>query len=274
MNNRIAISAAVLALLTTIVALGATIVHVLPGDPEPAVSVEPSAFVALDEPGQKTPKRRPKSEFVGPELPDERVKTAPRPAEPKPRPAKKQKKLKSAVLQVVTNFDQADVKVNGLAYPEYYEPGEPEGMVLPAGGPYAIEVKYGSNVKNYQLYLRPYETRLLLVELSGYNSGPPAPPPKKKTEPAKKEPKKKEQAKKEEEDKGSGGKITVYSKPPGTVIVDGTETAEKTPGSVELDNGRHEVQMKYETGTVSEKKIVRVRTGSRIKLFFRERKSK
>ena len=66
--------------------------------------------------------------------------------------------------------------------------------------------------------------------------------------------------------------MTVYSKPPGTVIVDGNKSAEKTPGTVEVENGRHEVQVEYESGEVSEKKIVRVRDGSRIKLFFRERK--
>jgi hypothetical protein len=91
-------------------------------------------------------------------------------------------------------------------------------------------------------------------------------------EPAKKAEKKEKKEEKKDDDKK--GKITVYSKPPGTVLVDGTETGEKTPGSVELENGRHEVQVKYETGGISEKKIVRVRTGSRIKLFFRERKNK
>ena len=55
-------------------------------------------------------------------------------------------------------------------------------------------------------------------------------------------------------------------------MVDGNKTSEKTPGTVEVENGRHEVQVEYESGDISEKKIVRVREGSRIKLFFRERK--
>jgi hypothetical protein len=138
-------------------------------------------------------------------------------------------------------------------------------MVLPAGGPYDVEVKFGENVKHYRLHLRPHETRLLFVELSGYKSG--APPP-----PAKKETKKRKKKKDDDDKKKSPGKITVYSKPPGVIIVDGNNKGEKTPGSVELDNGRHEIQVEYESGSLSEKKIVRVRTGSRIKLFFRERK--
>ena len=187
----------------------------------------------------------------------------------KTRNTEKREEWKPAVLQVVTNFDSADVKVNGIEYPEYTEPGQPEGMVLPAGGPYDIRVTYGENVKQYRLHLRPYETRLLLVDLTGFNSAAPPPPPKAEKKVAEKKEEKKDEKK---DDDKKQGKITVYSKPAGVVVVDGKDTGEKTPGSVDLDNGRHEVQVKYETGSISEKKIVRVRSGSRIKLFFRERK--
>lgn len=177
--------------------------------------------------------------------------------------SKKRQKYKSAVLQVVANFQKTDVTINGIAYPEYFEPGEPEGVVLPAGGPYDVRVTYGGKTKVYNLYLRPNETRLLFVEIPGFSgTAPPvaARPVAQKEEPV-------EPAK-----EGSDpGKVTVYSKPPGTIIVDGTKMAEKTPGTVEVANGRHEIQVEYEGGEVSEKKIVRVRDGSRIKLFFRER---
>ena len=275
-HNRLAIRVAIALLVLTSAGLLATIGVVNGDGPEPhePQSVAPEAFVAHTEPADVLPGQKPNGDEAeatpnsqpGEKTPTRVAKAAPR---KKPTPTKAAVKYRPAVLQIVTNFDQADVTVNGLKYPEYYEPGKPEGMVLPAGGPYDIEVKFGDNTKNYVLYLRPEETRLLLVELSGYNSGSrPAPRPKKKAKTAKKKKKKKD----DNNGQDKPGKITVYSKPSGEVIVDGKNTGEKTPGSVELENGRHEVQVEYETGSVSEKKIVRVRTGSRIKLFFRERK--
>jgi hypothetical protein len=294
MKNRIAIAAAVVTLLVAVVALGTTIVLTLDGADSEPESVPADTFVAVSDPteevapGQKPkntdePSDAEKEEDAAEAEPEEADTPEPDPPAESEAPARTEKKKrakrarmkqgkrenwKSAVLQVVTNFDQADVKVNGLEYPEYFEPGQPEGMVLPAGGPYDVEVKFGENIKHYRLHLRPYETRLLFVELSGFNSS--APPPRRPA--PKKKAKKKEDKKDDDKDKKNPGKITVYSKPPGVIIVDGQNKEEKTPGSVELDNGRHEVQVKYESGSVSEKKIVRVRTGSRIKLFFRERK--
>ena len=277
MQNRLLIAATCFALIAAIGGLLVTISQAL-GSEDAAVAQPTQAFVPQQlEVGQKT-KDEPPSQAESDDEADDEVEIDPPKIDPpkvKPPPrakSKKRVKYKPAVLQIVTNFDQADVTVNGLPYPEYYEPGEPEGMVLPAGGPYNVEVKFGSSTKVYNLHLRPHETRLLLVELSGYNKGAPAPKPAAK-KPEKKE--KKEEKKKEEkkDDDGEGGKITVYSKPAGTVIVDGSEKDTKTPGTIDLDLGRHEVQVKYETGTISEKKIVRVRKGSRIKLFFRERKN-
>lgn len=282
MKNQLAIAATVTVLLLTLGAFAAVLWTVWPRDTAP-VAVSPDLFTPVDIGQAKPPS------FVGPQLPENagdaeekseeptrspkllpRVKTTKQePVPTPPAPERKRIRYKPAVLQVVTNFEAADVKVNGLTYPEYYEPGEPEGMVLPAGGPYNVEVKFGNNTKYYNLHLRPHETRLLIVELSGLNSSAPPPPAVKKAPAAKKE--EPAPAEKKEDGDETGGKITVYSKPAGTVIVDGKETGEKTPGTVDLDVGRHEVQVKYETGTVSEKKIVRVRKGSRIKLFFRER---
>jgi hypothetical protein len=39
----------------------------------------------------------------------------------------------------------------------------------------------------------------------------------------------------------------------------------------ELELGRHEIQVKWETGQMSEVKTIRVRKGSKLKLFFRDR---
>lgn len=173
---------------------------------------------------------------------------------------------KSAVLQIVTNFEKAEVTVNGLPYPQYLAPGEPEGMTLPAGGPYDVRVTYDGKTKSYRVNLRPNETRLLMVELTGFQGGGNAPPPRKN--PPKKEPEEKAEEKGDEEEQG---KVTVYSKPSGTIIIGGNKTGEKTPGTVDVENGRHEVQVEYDHGEMSEKKIIRVRQGSRIKLFFRAR---
>lgn len=179
--------------------------------------------------------------------------------------SKKQKKttLKPAVLQVVANFQKSEVTVNGIPYPSYFEPDQPEGVVLPAGGPYDVRVTHGGKTKAYKVYLKPYETRLLIVEIPGFSGTAPV-----AAKPAPRAAPKPEEEKKEGADPG---KITVYSKPPGTIIIDGKNTGEKTPGTVESENGRHEVQVQYDGGEISEKKIVRVRDGSRIKLFFRER---
>lgn len=184
---------------------------------------------------------------------------------------KKQKTLKPSVLVVVTNFDQADITVNGLTYPEYYEDPKDQGMLLPAGGPYTVVVTYGANTKTYTLSLRPYETRYLVVELSGFK-GTVTPPPAKPTPTPSKPVVKEEEPKKEES--SEEGRVTVYGKPRGDILLDGKDMGKKTPNTIEAPAGRHEVQVKYEDGEISEKKIVRIRKGSRIKLFFRQRKNK
>jgi hypothetical protein len=179
---------------------------------------------------------------------------------------KKREKWDSAVLQIVTNFEKADVTVNGLPYPEYTPEGEEEGLVLPAGGPHIIEVTYDGKTKTYQVHLRANETRILMVELSGLRGSTGGARPQTRGNP---NPKRREA--KEEKEKDEKGRVTVYSKPNGTVLVDGSQTNEKTPGTVEVEPGRHDIQVKFDNGDVSEKKIIRVRKGSRIKLFFRQR---
>jgi len=179
------------------------------------------------------------------------------------RTSKRAPKYKSAVLQVVANFQKSEVTVNGIPYPSYIEPGQPEGVVLPAGGPYDVRVTHQGKTKAYTVYLRPNETRLLIVEIPGF-SGSAAPPPVARAAARTPEPEPKS-------DSADPGKVTVYSKPPGVIIIDGKNMGEKTPGTVDVANGRHEVQVQYDGGEISEKKIVRVRDGSRIKLFFRER---
>jgi|GEM_PF-3267159 len=181
---------------------------------------------------------------------------------------KKVRTLKPALLVLVTNFDKADITVNGLPYPEYYEEPEDEGMLLPAGGPYNVLVSYDGKSKAYDISLKPYEARYLVVELTGFKGGGAAPAPARPATP--KPPVKKEEPKEEKKDDEGSGKVTVYSKPRGDILLDGKEAGKRTPNTIDADEGRHEVQVRYESGETSEPKIVRVRKGSRIKLFFRE----
>ena len=185
-------------------------------------------------------------------------------------PSGKRTTLKPAIFRVVTNFSKADVRINGLDYKEFYSDDEQEGMVLPAGGPYTVVTDYNGKIKTSTMSFRPYETRFLIVELTGYDA-PSAAAPAKPT-PAVAPPREDENAeeKSEGDDSKSPGKITVYSKPRGTVIIDGKDTGTAAPNTIDAEDGRHEVQVKYEDGVVSEKKIVRVRKGSKIKLFFRQ----
>jgi hypothetical protein len=180
---------------------------------------------------------------------------------------KKQPKLKPAVLVIVTDFDKVDVTVNGLAYPEFVPEGEQRGMVLPAGGPHMVIARAGDKSKVYEIGLNAYETRYIVIEPNTLGNGvipatpPPAPPSTVKRGP---------EPEPIIDPNSNVGKVTVYSKPGGEIIVDDKPVGQKAPYTVDVDEGRHELQVRYETGELSEKKIVRARKGSRIKLFFRQ----
>ncbi len=176
---------------------------------------------------------------------------------------KRPKQLKPAYLVVVTNFAQAQVTVNGLPYDAFPEPGEPEGMALPAGGPYEVVVIADGNRQTFTLGLRPYETRYLVVQPSATSTASPARATAVAVTPTPQEA--------SSDDSGEGGKVTVYAKPRGDIFVDGKDMGQSAPNTVNIAAGRHEVQVRYEGGEMSEKKIVRVRKGSSIKLFFRQR---
>jgi hypothetical protein len=174
---------------------------------------------------------------------------------------------KPAVLEIVTNFEKAEVTVNGLPYPEYVSgDDEEDGMVLPAGGPYTVRVKYDGKEKVYTLSLDPYEVRVMMVELSGYEGGAPA----KSGSPG---PNRRDRGRSgpSKDNQQGNGRVTVYSKPKGTVQVDGSARDQKTPGTIEVEAGQHDIQVQFDDGSTSESKTVRVREGSRIKLFFRKR---
>jgi hypothetical protein len=169
-----------------------------------------------------------------------------------------------AVLEIVTDFSKADVTVNGQPYPELPSPEDKDGVLLPAGGPHNVQVTFDGKTKTYILHLRPYETRVLVVELSGLGKAS-----VKRSTPRRR---KREEDDADEKDKSEVGRITIYSKPRAAILIDGKSTGKSTPNTVKVDPGRHEVQVKFrKSDAMSEKKIVRVRKGSRIKLFFREK---
>lgn len=174
------------------------------------------------------------------------------------------RKRGDSTLVVITNFTRATVTVNDEIYPTYSDDGQNRGLRLPSGQEHEVRVQFGESEKLYRVRLTPGERRLLMVELTGMRPGgaapaTPRPEPRRRTEAV------------EEEPVGDGqGQITVYSRPRGSILVAGRDTGEQTPGSVDIEEGRHEVQVRYEDGEVSETKVVRVREGSRIKLFFRQ----
>jgi hypothetical protein len=165
-----------------------------------------------------------------------------------------------AVLQVVTNFDKADVTVNGLPYLAYEKKSDTDGMVLPAGGPHEVKVEYKESTKIYKITLEPEKKRVLMVDLSGFEGNTPTSSRDNRSS-----------GDQQKEEEGNVGRVTVYSKPRGTIIVDGEQKDEGTPGTVEIDPGRHRISVKFRDGSRASTKTVRVRKGSRIKLFFRQK---
>ena len=209
---------------------------------------------------------------------DEAMPATPAPA---PTPAGSNRSGPTGTLVVITNFSRAEVTVNGDPYPGYFPDGENSGMRLPARTEHEILVNFDGRHKIYRITLNPGERRLLMVELTGMRAGDaPAPRPQQRrpdrradNEPAS-----------SDEDTDGRGEVTVYSRPQGSIYVGGLgmgedttflhlevrHDTEDTPGTVQVDEGRHEITVRYEDGQMSEPKVVRVREGSRIKLFFRQ----
>lgn len=67
---------------------------------------------------------------------------------------------------------------------------------------------------------------------------------------------------------GDKGKVTIYSKPAGLLFINGKATPYKTPSTMEITPGEHQIAVKFNSGKMSKAKRVRVRANSRIKLFF------
>ncbi len=157
---------------------------------------------------------------------------------------------------------EALVTVDGKPYPKRSE----FGTKITANDQHEIKVKLGEKEKVYTVQVGPREMKTLLVDLAGYQSpASAAPSGGKPVSPLK-------TATNEKSEGDEAGKLTVYSKPKGEVYVDGSAIGATTPMiNRELDLGRHEVQVKWESGVMSEVKTIRIRKGSKLKLFFRDR---
>jgi hypothetical protein len=166
-------------------------------------------------------------------------------------------------VRVYTTPD-ASVTIDGKPYPRRAE----YGMRVSSNARHQIAVRKGDKEKTYTIVVRKGEMRTMLVDLTGYQTTPKA----SVTGAAKYTPPKKAEAK---DDDATTGKLTVYSKPKGEVFVDGNALGATTPMiNREVELGRHEVQVKWESGDMSEVKTIRIRKGSKLKLFFRDRNNK
>lgn len=175
-------------------------------------------------------------------------------------------------IVVVTNFMRAQVTINGEPYRVYSDDGENRGMELPAHQPHLVEVQFDDNERVYEIELRPGERRLLMVELTGMNQRPVAEDDSGRTRPTRRQNIRDDDDEEETttEEDGEDGRITVYSRPRGNIYIGGEDMGERTPSTVDVAPGRHEVRVEYEDGEMSETKTVRVREGARVQLFFRE----
>lgn len=166
-------------------------------------------------------------------------------------------------VRVYTTPD-AVVTIDGKPYPRRSE----YGMRVSSNVRHQIAVKKGEKEKRYTIVVKKGEMRTMLVDLTGYQTSPKVSsgPASKYTPPKPKSDKK---------DDATTGKLTVYSKPKGEVFVDGNALGATTPMiNREVELGRHEVQVKWENGEMSEVKTIRIRKGSKLKLFFRDRNNK
>ena len=163
----------------------------------------------------------------------------------------------------VYTTSEALVTIDGKPYPRRSE----YGAKVTANERHDIKVRLGEKEKTYVVLVRPRELKTFLVDLTGYQS-PPAPDSPKVANPGLKP----TSSEKKDEESEEEGKLTVYSKPKGEVYVDGSAVGATTPMiNRELEIGRHEIQVKWETGVMSEVKTIRIRKGSKLKLFFRDR---
>lgn len=172
-----------------------------------------------------------------------------------------------AHLLVITDFDTAEIEINGTNYPYEWIWGDSAGVFLPGDRNYVISVAASPEQRRtFRFRLRNGERRVLVVDIAnlGQRTPPPArAAPRTPAAPAAEEP---------GEESENIGYLGVSSSPRGTVLVDGRDTGVRTPARrIELEPGRHEVQIRWDDSEeLSEVKYVLIRAGVNTNVFFRQ----
>lgn len=171
-----------------------------------------------------------------------------------------------ARLLVITNFENTEVQINKVSYPYEYIYADRQGVLLPAGIPIDLRVSVSEEkTRTFKFTLKEGETRVVVADIK--NKGEVMAPPKDEA-PA--------QAAKDDadEDEDGNGYLGVSSSPRGQVYIDDQNTGRSTPARrIELEPGRHRVQIEYGDGQKSETKYVLIRKGTNTNVFFRQRPS-
>lgn len=175
-----------------------------------------------------------------------------------------------ARLLVITNFENTEVSINHVSYPYEYIYDERRGILMPANMPFQLKVAVApEKTRHFRLSLREGETRVIVVDVENMGTVTPPPAEAPSTRPA---------AASEdsaEEEEATIGYLGVSSSPRGTVVINESNTGQKTPARrIELEPGRHRIQVIYdETGETSETKYVLIRAGTNTNVFFRQRRA-
>lgn len=180
-----------------------------------------------------------------------------------------------ARLIVMTEEEGVQITVEGEPYPI----NSLQGVLIYANYQYEITVEAAasgsdsgassttSSFRVITVRLEPGETRVLVANL-GENDGSTVRRETRDT------PSTRHDDDDEDEDDDETGYLGVSSSPRGIVYIDGDNTGQMTPARrIELDPGRHEVRLFYESeDEFSETKSVLIRAGVNTNVFFRYRR--
>lgn len=170
-----------------------------------------------------------------------------------------------ARLLVITNFENTEVQINKVSYPYEYVYAERQGLLIPAGIPIDLRVSHSEEkTRTFKFTLKDGETRIIVADIK--NKGEVIAPPKEET------PQSTSKKDEDEDDEDQVGYLGVSSSPRGKVFIDDRNTGRSTPARrIELEPGRHRVQIEYADEQMSETKYVLIRKGTNTNVFFRQR---
>lgn len=174
-----------------------------------------------------------------------------------------------ARLVVITNHENTEVSINNVSYPYAYIYDNNRGVLMPANTPFQLKVSVATDkTRHFRLNLREGETRVIVVDVENMGMAP-TPAPERPATPDAPTPSE------TTEEENSAGFLGVSSSPRGTVIINESNTGQRTPARrIELEPGRHRIQVIYDdSGETSETKYVLIRAGTNTNVFFRQRRT-